>query len=506
MYVDQLQAFIDELCDAQESGVLMNGTDALLADLKSKNLPNLLELAPYLYIMNQQNYDNGDGTVSRFLMPMLHGMKDFGKDSTMKVVRDPATERIMLYDNPGHFLGGMMGGGGDMMGGLSWLLETGNTASIFGGNGKGGSLLEELGLMAILPQVLELVRPRNFRWNTHMKSSYNNFGRSIRGKSPAVGTCWGSCECNYSHADLKEMMRELNVPGRSKLTRKDQMCAVIDWLKPYGVHIRNPFAGWSSMMHMNGFDEEIALPLILYEIQSRIKQHQRPNALVTILRSMAQAVDKSQMNTQPPQPTSGTQAAKAVQKAVQSGAVQTPSGAAKVVEKNQPAAVPVNEEEAEEPPKTPSAAHRTPKGPGPSFIPEDSDNLLSALNRRSSLTTTPLITSTGSFPQPDREISPQGSPPLLDNLISPSSKSLPSGVEYHLEPAPIPIGDNKTEPPDGVDDIAYLEAATLVIEMNNKPDEVLTLYNKADPSIQQYIFPKPGSAFGRRRRRRRRRY
>ncbi len=95
---------------------------------------------------------------------------------------------------------------------------------------------------------------------------------------------------------------------------------------------------------------------------------------------------------------------------------------------------------------------------------------------------------------------------LTRSSIAPPASAPPAGVEYHLEPAPIPIGDNKTEPPDGVDDIAYLEAATLVIEMNNKPDEVLTLYNKADPSIQQYIFPKPGSSFGRRRRYRRSRF
>jgi len=58
-------------------------------------------------------------------------------------------------------------------------------------------------------------------------------------RAPNVGSCSGSCVCDYSNEDLKDLLKEMNVPQRSKLTNRYQRCKVLEHFENRGLILRD---------------------------------------------------------------------------------------------------------------------------------------------------------------------------------------------------------------------------------------------------------------------------
>lgn len=58
-------------------------------------------------------------------------------------------------------------------------------------------------------------------------------------RAPNYGSCSGSCVCDYSDDDLKDLLKEMGVPQRSKLKNRYQRCKVLEYFENRGLILRD---------------------------------------------------------------------------------------------------------------------------------------------------------------------------------------------------------------------------------------------------------------------------
>ena len=89
----------------------------------------------------------------------------------------------------------------------------------------------------LIPQFMQLSTPRTLPPGFQL-----SLPRSYSGRAPNKGSCWGDCVCYYSHEELKAKVKNtfkfFGLKGASKLTRKEDMCNVLESL---GVEVGYPY-------------------------------------------------------------------------------------------------------------------------------------------------------------------------------------------------------------------------------------------------------------------------
>lgn len=98
-----------------------------------------------------------------------------------------------------------------------------------------------------ISRTMQISFPFDRIWATDegVKRRMAQIGRRKSSRAPNAGSCWGSCVCEHTGDELKQALRDMDVPGRSKLTTKAQMCAALQELGYFGVDITYPFAPWA---------------------------------------------------------------------------------------------------------------------------------------------------------------------------------------------------------------------------------------------------------------------